>query len=145
MFTHSFLKFFNFCSNLNSVSSSKNWTHACASSSDHPGPWEQCAPSSDEAQSILTSAKKVKLRELVGEGTGRGTRGWGCGGAQWGGHITQLQVVHPLLCFFFSEFYAEIYFKENLSFVFQFILPILYLSSFLTDESTEEESSQPLT
>ena len=39
---------------------------------------------------------------------------------------------------FFSEFYAKIYFKENLSLFFQFILPIFHLSPFLTDESTEK-------
>ena len=51
------------------------------------------------------------------------------------------QVVHP--CYFFFKILCQNILK-NL-FFFQFILPIFYLSLFLTEKSTEEEAPWPLT
>ena len=52
----------------------------------------------------------------------------------------------PLVVFllFFQNFMPK-YILKKTSLFFQFILPIFYLSLFLTDESTEEEAPQPLT
>ena len=74
-----------------------------------------------------------RIGGVSGRGTGRGTRGWGPVGRP---HYTA-HVVHPLLCFF--RILCQKVFKKTS--LFQFILPIFYLSHFLIDESTEEEAA----
>ena len=83
-----------------------------------------------------------EIEGVIGRGTGRETRGWGCGRAQREGHISQFRYYTPCYVFFFRILCWNV-FKKTL--FFQFIFCIFYLSLFLADESTEEEAPWPLT
>ena len=77
-------------------------------------------------------------RRVAGKKNQRVRLWWGQAGRP---HYTA-QVVHPLLWFFCSEFYAKMYFKKKLLFFSIYPSHLLPFSCFffLTDESTEEEA-----